>query len=123
MDKSIFSEVNDLYIEGLKHYREKNFELAYSIFSTGAKENDTRCIHAQGLCIFNGKGVKQNKRIGKKIVVENISRLEEAGMKNIAGANKLLYLAYSHNDLSFILDYRKSFEKNTRTTSKRRKRY
>ena len=110
MDKSIFSEVNDLYIEGLKHYREKNFELAYSIFSTGAKENDTRCIHAQGLCIFNGKGVKQNKRIGKKIVVENISRLEEAGMQNIPGANKLLYLAYSHNDLSFLLDYRKSFE-------------
>lgn len=100
--------MSDFYEEGLKLYKEKKYEEAYKLFLLGAKEGDSRCIHAKGLCFWQGKGVKQNKTLGKKIVKENISRLEEDGLNNKPGANKLLHLAYSL--VEFCVDNKKNFK-------------
>ena len=59
--------MRDLYEEGLKLYKEKKFEEAFALFSIGTKEGDSRCIHARGLCFWQGKGVKQNKTSGSKL--------------------------------------------------------
>ena len=75
--------MQNFYEEGLKLYKEKKYEEAYELFLLGEKENDARCIHSKGLCLYIGnRGVKQNKALGKKIVKENISRLEEDGLNN-----------------------------------------
>ena len=42
--------MQNFYEEGLKLYKEKKFEEAFVLFSMGAKEEDSRCIHARGLC-------------------------------------------------------------------------
>ncbi len=101
--------MSDFYEEGLKLYKEKKYEEAYKLFLLGEKENDARCIHSKGLSLYIGnRGVKQNKALGKKIVKENISRLEEDGLNNKPGANKLLHLAYSL--VEFCIDNKKNFE-------------
>lgn len=101
-------EEKDYFEEGLELYKSEKYEEAVPLFIKGMEQNDSRCTYAYGNCLRLGKGLKQKKALGKRIVKEVMPQLEKDGIDGKKGANKLLYLAYTGID--FLINHVKAFE-------------